>query len=213
VGGFETRKRGSPIWAAPLGCASSSRSFELCRVDGNAATALEADGTVHESEERVVVTHADVRTGVELSAALANDDVAGDDGFATEALDAAKLGVGVTTVAGRTLSFLMCHGIVPRLGVDASDAYGDVSLTVTTLDADVLATLEAEDHELWALGLSDDFGRHRSALHLGGADGDVTLVGDEQHVVKSDRRAGLERGLGVTLDHVALADGDLAATV
>ena len=50
-------------------------------------------------EQRVVAAAADVDAGVEVRAALADDDLAGLDDLAAEPLDAQPLGVGVATVA------------------------------------------------------------------------------------------------------------------
>ena len=70
-------------------------------VDDLAVLALaELDRTVDQREQRVVATDADVAAGVDLGAALADDDRAGGDLRAVEDLHAQALGVGVTTVAG-----------------------------------------------------------------------------------------------------------------
>ena len=50
-------------------------------------------------EQRVVAATADVHAGVEVGAALADQDLAGLDDLAAEALDAEPLGVRVATVA------------------------------------------------------------------------------------------------------------------
>ena len=76
-----------------------------------------------EREQRVVVATADTGAGVEVGAALANDDLAGVDELTTEALDAEALGVGVAAVAGRTGALLVCHRVSPTLVLDAGDAY------------------------------------------------------------------------------------------
>jgi hypothetical protein len=56
----------------------------------------------------------EVVTGVEVRASLANDDLAGSDDLATEALDSQALGVGVPTVAGRRRPLLVSHVAVLR---------------------------------------------------------------------------------------------------
>ncbi len=66
-----------------------------------------------EGEERVVATTADVGAGVEVGAALADDDLAGVDDLAAETLHAESLGVGVTTVAGGACALLVCHLFEP----------------------------------------------------------------------------------------------------
>src|SRR4051794_3996600 len=80
-----------------------------------AAATAEAEGhrTRDEREQRVVLTPADAETRVEVGATLADDDLAGLDDLATEALDAQALGVGVAAVAGRRSALLVCHVVSP----------------------------------------------------------------------------------------------------
>ena len=69
-------------------------------VDGLAAALdAELDRTGGRGEQRVVAATADVDAGVEVGAALADEDLAGLDDLAAEPLDAEALGVGVATVA------------------------------------------------------------------------------------------------------------------
>ena len=60
---------------------------------------VESNDAVLESEERPVTSDADILAGVELAAALADDDVTRDDRFTTEVLYAEPLRVAVATVA------------------------------------------------------------------------------------------------------------------
>src|SRR3954447_18728220 len=64
-----------------------------------AAFGAELDGAGSGREQRVVTAAAHVHAWVEVSAALADDDLAGLDDLAAEALDAQPLGGGVATVA------------------------------------------------------------------------------------------------------------------
>src|SRR5688572_3927060 len=57
----------------------------------------------------MVFATADVRARIDARAALANDDVAGHDGFAAELLHAEALGFRIATVARGAACFLMCH--------------------------------------------------------------------------------------------------------
>src|SRR5690606_8544953 len=61
-----------------------------------AALGAELDGARLESEQRVVAATADARAGVEVGAALTDEDLAGADGLTAEALHAESLCVGVT---------------------------------------------------------------------------------------------------------------------
>ncbi len=75
-------------------------------VDGLAALALaERDRTVDEAEQRVVLALTDVLARMELGATLTDEDGAGGDVGSGEHLDAQALGIGITTVAGRTATF------------------------------------------------------------------------------------------------------------
>src|SRR5690606_20264811 len=79
-------------------------------VDDAAAAAVgEGHRARSEREQRVVLATADVVAGVEVRAALTNDDLAGVDDLAAEALHAQVLGVRVATVARGARALLVCH--------------------------------------------------------------------------------------------------------
>ena len=63
----------------------------------------------HLEAVEVAVQDADPGAGVEVRAALADDDLAGLDDLAAEALDAEVLGVGVAPVARRGCALFVCH--------------------------------------------------------------------------------------------------------
>ena len=89
-----------------------ARGENLCLLRSNvdaAAFAIEEHAAVNQGENRVVTAHAYALAGVELGAALADDDVTGDDGLAAELLDAETLAAGIAPVADGTLTFFMCH--------------------------------------------------------------------------------------------------------
>src|SRR5438046_7073525 len=73
---------------------------------------LELDLPVDDGEQRVVGRAADVRPGMELRAALPDDDRARGDELPGEALHAEVLGPGVAAVAGGTDTLLVCHASV-----------------------------------------------------------------------------------------------------
>src|SRR5262249_48103530 len=70
----------------------------------------------HLGEERVVLPAADVIAREELRAALPHDDRAAGHDLAREDLHAEALGIRVASVAGGTLTLLVCHRIlaIPR---------------------------------------------------------------------------------------------------
>src|SRR5690242_21366167 len=80
-----------------------------------AATVAELHGTGSQREQGVVATATDAGTRVEVGAALADEDRAGRDDLAAEALDAEALGVRVTAVTGRACALLVCHLAIPLL--------------------------------------------------------------------------------------------------
>src|SRR5690348_2957540 len=69
-----------------------------------AAAAIEFDDAVDEREQSVIASLPDVLAGVELGAALANENVAVANLLAAETLDAAPLWVRIATVAAGTLT-------------------------------------------------------------------------------------------------------------
>src|ERR1700720_4360103 len=73
------------------------------------AEASELDLPRDQCEQRVVVTAADTETGVEVGAALPDDNLAGIDILAAEALHAKPLRVAVPAVAAGRRALLMCH--------------------------------------------------------------------------------------------------------
>src|ERR1700712_1420087 len=79
----------------------------------------EGDRAGVEREQRVIPAPAAPQTGVEGGAALADDDLAGLDDLAAEALHAEALSVRVATVAGRRGALLVCH-----VGVSSSRCRG-----------------------------------------------------------------------------------------
>ena len=74
------------------------------------APAAELHRAGDQSEQRVVAAAADVVAGVEVGAALADEDLAGVDLLAAEPLHAEALGVGVAAVAAGGRTLLVCHG-------------------------------------------------------------------------------------------------------
>src|SRR3712207_5798626 len=103
---------------------------------------------------------------MEMSTALADDDLAGLDDLTAEALDAEPLGGGVTTVARAGCALLVCHvSRLPAL-LDAGDAQDRQLLTVTLTLVVAGLVLELVDADLRALGVLE---------HLTG-DGDLGQV-------------------------------------
>src|SRR4029453_10856061 len=78
-------------------------------VDAAFGFGVERETSVAECEKRVILADSDIAAGVPLGAALARDDIAGEDGFAAEQLQTEALAVRVAPVARRAACFLVCH--------------------------------------------------------------------------------------------------------
>jgi hypothetical protein len=68
---------------------------------------LKLNFSVDESEQSVILAAANVYAGMDVSASLTNNDVAGDYMLTVSSLNAKSLGLAVTTVLGRTYTFFM----------------------------------------------------------------------------------------------------------
>src|SRR4051794_17567431 len=92
---------------------SQCRRREHVHLDLAAAAGAERDQAVGGGEEGVVATDTDILARVHLGAALADQDVAGHDLLAAEALHAEAASIGIAAVARRAACFFMCHRIAP----------------------------------------------------------------------------------------------------
>ena len=77
------------------------------------AHALKVNAAIDQSEQGVIAADADALTRMDMGAALTDQDVAGQNELTVAALDAEALGLGITTVLGRTYAFFMCHCDLP----------------------------------------------------------------------------------------------------
>ena len=71
--------------------------------------AVEFDCPFFDGENRVVGAHSNAGARVPLRAALAAEDVAGNDVLAAVALDAKAFAFGVAAVSRRAACFFLCH--------------------------------------------------------------------------------------------------------
>ena len=71
------------------------------------AELLEAEHAVRLGEQGVVTADTDVDAGMDVGAALANENVAGENELTVGALGTKALRLGVTTVLGRAHTFFM----------------------------------------------------------------------------------------------------------
>ena len=87
-------------------------SYNLClSVNANALLAaslhLELNSTVDQCVKGIVGAFANAHTGMDVSASLTNDDVAGNNCLTISLLYAKTLGFAVTTVLGRTYALFV----------------------------------------------------------------------------------------------------------
>ena len=89
----------------------------LNRVNRNllavSAQSLETNAAVYQSEQCVVAATANVGTGMDLCAALSDQDVTSQNELTVSTLSAQALRLGVTTVLCRAAAFLMSHSCTP----------------------------------------------------------------------------------------------------
>src|SRR4051812_6273756 len=117
------------------------------------ARLVEAHRAVDQGEQGVVLADADILALVELGAALADDDVAGEDLLAAELLDAQAPTGGIAAVARAAACLFMCHMPAPALAGDAGDLEDRQVLAMTVLAPRILAPPLLENDDLVAAGL------------------------------------------------------------
>src|SRR5258708_21223952 len=109
--------------------------FRRNGIDIDAATsAIEANVSVNQRENCVIASKADVFARLKFGAALAHDDVAGDDHLAAEFFNAQPLADAVAAVLNAALSFFVSHDLrFFRFGTarDAFDFYPGQFAAVT----------------------------------------------------------------------------------
>ena len=74
---------------------------------------LKLDRSVLLREQGVITTHANIDSRMEVSAALAHDDIAGNGFLPTVQFDAQSLTLGIATVLGTAACFFVSHCIIP----------------------------------------------------------------------------------------------------
>src|SRR5213594_2165403 len=148
---------------------------------------LELDLPVDHGEQRVVGRAADVRPGMELRAALPDDDRARGDELPGKAFHAEVLGPGVAAVAGGTDTLLVCHASVTQSLSLTSAIFTSVP-GVAPISA---AAREPVDLDLLALAVAHDLGRDLGALHHRFPRLHVLAVAREQHAIERHLAPGL----------------------
>src|SRR5205823_11572949 len=100
--------------------------------DGDVGAAFcfgtELNSAINQREQRVVLAHPDVGTGVPLGAALARENVAGDGFLAAEHFDAEAPARRIAAVARRPACLFMSHGRSPEVPEPYTDSVTESSL-------------------------------------------------------------------------------------
>ena len=79
------------------------------------ALTLETDGAVYQSEQGVILANANVDTGMDVGASLANQDVTGQNKLTVCTLHAQALSLGITAVLGRTAALVVSEELNTNL--------------------------------------------------------------------------------------------------
>ena len=156
----------------------------------------------------MVASATDVQSGMEMGAALADENVAGRDFFTAEPFHAEPLRLRVASVAGTTACFFMCHSILSSF--DPGDLDPGIVLPVPGLAAVVLAALEFDDADLVAPAVLEHCCGDGGPFDNGGADFDGITIAQHQDFGKFDfvTRRGIN---ALDVELVALADPVLLA--
>ena len=126
---------------------------------------LKRNDPVHESENRIVFAESYVFAWVPFRSRLAHDDAAGCYELSHGRLDAEALRIRIASVAGRTLSFLMCHLPVPLRYL--RDFHSGVFLAVADSAAVVFAFLVFECDDFWSFRLADQLSMDDAFRNMG----------------------------------------------
>ena len=87
------------------------------------AQTLEADNAVSLGKQRIVAANTNVGAGVDVGAALADQDVAGQNELTISALGAKALGLGITAVLGGAHTFFMGEELQTNVQHDAVPSF------------------------------------------------------------------------------------------
>lgn len=164
-----------------------------------AAFAVEADGSVRDGEDGVVLAETDAFAGDPFGAALADDDIAGDDLLTAEFLDAEAFAAAVTTVLDGTLTFLVSHiseesgggerACEPGSGRDGFDADAGEGAAVALGAVVTFAALVFEVGDFVCAELIDHGGLDGRSADFGVADAHVAVVSVEENFFEADGAA------------------------
>ncbi len=143
--------------------------------------------SLDQGKKGVVLADADTDTGMELGAALANKDIAGENQLTTVTLDAKPFRFRVAAVTGTAACFFMCHVSVSfPLGRNTVNADFSVILTVALMLLVMLATTHLEDLDLVVTALRKHSSLDCRTGNKRSTDFHGLALADHEHLVKSN---------------------------
>lgn len=127
---------------------------------------LEFDNTISQGIKGVILADADVTSGMEFGASLANDDVTRSGYLATKKLHSKSFAFTVPAIITTADAFLMCHfiGLLDLLmNLNSNAVNSDLGklLAVAFFYLIAFASLLLEDDHFVTLDMSDHAGRNR----------------------------------------------------
>lgn len=161
------------------------------RIDIDAASLLvETHFAFNKGVDRVITPDPDIFAGVPLGAALAKDDVAGNDLLAAEFLHATALALAIATVLYATLSFFVGHDSLGKTfkyeaRSDRNDLEAGKMAAMALGFVEPFPALELEGDNFLVAELLDDLGGHGRSVDERGTDADAVTAARSKHFVKS----------------------------
>jgi len=153
--------------------------FVQCTLDGEQHIA------VNQCEQSVILANADIGSGVELGAALTNNDRAGADQFTTEFFNTEHFGLGIAPISRRAAAFFLCHDSYLLSNNRADQQFSEL-LTMPLTFLVVLATTHFENANFVVLAVSQNCDTHSCAGHQGSSNFQICAVADCQNFIENN---------------------------
>jgi hypothetical protein len=173
------------------------------------AIAIEFHVPVNKGKNGIVASETDISSRQKLGAALAKNNVAGDNGFSTEPFHTESFTRAVAPILDAALSLLMSHK--PELCADGFDLKPRQQAAMTHGAMVAFAALVFEGNNLGRLLLLNHLSGDGRARNQWGANRNALPVGNQEDLVKLCLRTRLDVEL-LNLDYVAFRDAVLLAS-
>src|SRR5205814_1904524 len=165
------------------------------------AAFIEGTLPINQRKQRPIPPGADVASGEEFSAPLADNNAARGHEFTTKTPDAQPFADAVPPIPNTALTFLMCH----NLSFNFADFYPCQFLPVPYRPMVPFAAFHFERDFLFTAEVFENIDHNAGLGNRGRADADFTLVLDQEHPVQGKRLASLSFQ---TVDFQGLARSD-----